>query len=123
MAKAMEAADRCPMEVCLNILTGKWTLKLLWQISKGPVRFNELRRQLAPIATKTLARQLQTLEEQKRITRTVYPETPPKVEYALSALGMTIRPVLKELCTWGRHYQETISKKHMIDGTAAPPKD
>ncbi|MFC2340881.1 MAG: winged helix-turn-helix transcriptional regulator [Selenomonas artemidis] len=123
MAKAMEAADRCPMEVCLNILSGKWTLKLLWQISKGPVRFNELRRQLAPIATKTLARQLQTLEEQKMITRTVYPETPPKVEYALSALGMTIRPVLKELCTWGRHYQETISKKHMIDGTAAPPKD
>ena len=58
MAKAVAITDQCPMEIGLNILGGKWKLKILWQISKGAVRFNELQRRLGKITTKTLTQQL-----------------------------------------------------------------
>ena len=98
------------MEIGLNVLSGKWKLKILWQISKGAVRFNELQRRLGEITTKTLTQQLRELEDQKIIQRKVYPENPPKVEYALTELGKSIYPVLKSLCDWGTNYQECISQ-------------
>lgn len=108
MAKAIAITDECPMELGLNVLSGKWKLKILWQVSKGTIRFNELQRRLGKITTKTLAEQLRELEEQKIIQRTVYPDNPPKVEYALTELGESIYPVLKSLCDWGTNYQERI---------------
>lgn len=110
MAKTISITDQCPMDIGLNILSGKWKLKILWHLSKGPIRFNELQRLLNTITTKTLTQQLRELEEQKIITRTVYPLSPPKVEYALSDLGLSIQPVLKELCIWGTNYKKAISK-------------
>ena len=97
------------MEVGLNILSGKWTLRILWHLSKGPVRFNELQRLLGTITTKTLSQQLRQLEDQQIILRTVYPETPPKVEYSLTNVGKSIQPILKDLCEWGTNYQKAIS--------------
>jgi len=105
MAKTVAITDQCPMEIGLNILSGKWKLKILWQISKGAVRFNELQRRLGQITTKTLTQQLRELEEQKIIQRTVYPDNPPRVEYSLTELGESIQPVLKSLCDWGNNYQ------------------
>lgn len=72
------------------------------------VRFNELQRRLEKITTKTLTQQLRELEEQKIIQRTVYPDNPPKVEYALTELGESIYPVLKSLCDWGTNYQAAV---------------
>ena len=100
MAKAVAITEQCPMEIGLN--------KILWQISKGAVRFNELQRRLEKITTKTLTQQLRELEEQKIIQRTVYPDNPPKVEYALTEIGKSIYPVLKSLCDWGTNYQACI---------------
>lgn len=105
MAKAMPAAQRCPMEVGLNLLSGRWTLKILWRLTQGPIRFNQLQRELGKITTKTLTQQLRTLEDHGMVDRTVYPETPPKVVYALTDLGQTISPVLQSLCAWGTQYQ------------------
>ena len=110
MAKSMAIPDHCPMDVGLNILSGKWTLRILWHVSKGPVRFNELRRLLGTITTKTLTLQLRELEEQGMILRTVYPETPPRVEYALTELGQSIQPILKDLCEWGTNYQKAVNQ-------------
>ena len=110
MAKSIAVTEQCPMEIGLNVLSGKWKLKILWQISKGAVRFNELQRRLGKITTKTLTQQLRELEDQKIIQRTVYPENPPKVEYALTELGESICPVLKSLCDWGTDYQAAVSK-------------
>lgn len=110
MAKSMAIPDQCPMDIGLNILSGKWTLRILWHISKGPVRFNKLQRLLGAITTKTLTAQLRELEEQGIIMRTVYPETPPRVEYALTELGQSIQPILKDLCEWGTNYQKAISQ-------------
>ena len=109
MAKAVSITDQYPMEIGLNILGGKWKLKILWQISKGAIRFNELQRRLGKITTKTLTQQLRELENQKIIQRTVFPDNPPKVEYALTEIGESIYPVLKSLCDWGTNYQNCIS--------------
>lgn len=106
MAKTISVPEQCPMEAGLNILSGKWTLRIIWHVSKGPVRFNELQRLLGPITTKTLSQQLHTLESQGIVLRTVYPETPPRVEYSMTALGETLRPILKDLCEWGTGYQK-----------------
>ena len=108
MAKTMAVPEQCPMDVGLNVLSGKWTLRILWHISKGSVRFNELQRLLGTITTKTLTQQLRELEQQDIIKRTVYPETPPKVEYALTELGQSIKPILKALCDWGTNYQKAL---------------
>ena len=106
MSKTMAITDQCPIEVGLNILSGKWRFHIIWHISKGPIRFNELQRLLGTITTKTLTSQLRELEEQGIVKRTVYPVAPPKVEYTLTDLGETMRPVLKALCDWGTYYKE-----------------
>ena len=110
MAKTMGITDQCPVEVGLNILSGKWKLRILWHVSKQPVRFNELQRLLGAITTKTLTGQLRELEEQGIVRRSVYPEIPPKVEYSMTELGKTIQPVLKSLCEWGTSYQKKWSE-------------
>ena len=106
MAKSIMLGNTCPMELGVNILSGKWKLKILWNIyKKKTVRFNELRRLLGSITTKTLIDQLKELEEKGIIQRTIYPEIPPKVEYSLTEIGQTLEPVLKTLCDWGKQYQ------------------
>ncbi|ELP1222599.1 helix-turn-helix transcriptional regulator [Listeria monocytogenes] len=109
MAKTLNAETTCPMELGINVLSGKWKLQILWNIYKKKiVRFNELKRLLENVTTKTLTDQLKELEELKIIQRTVYPEIPPKVEYSLTSIGLTLEPVLKSLCNWGKQYQNNI---------------
>lgn len=76
MAKTVALSQQCPMEVGLNILSGKWTLRILWLVSKGPIRFNQLQREVGAITTKTLTQQLRTLEEQGMLRRTRLPRNP-----------------------------------------------
>jgi DNA-binding HxlR family transcriptional regulator len=111
MAKTLAITEQCPMELGLNILGGRWTLRILWQLSKEPVRFRELQRRLRPITTKTLTQQLQTLESQGMVERRVYPASPPQVEYRLSPVGQTILPLLQALCDWGRSYQDAVQPR------------
>ena len=80
-------------------------MAILWHLTKGTIRFNELQRLLANITQKTLTQQLRELEQDGMIIRQLFPEVPPKVEYSLSELGTTINPVLNSLCQWGKDYQ------------------
>jgi len=110
MSKTEAVSNACPMELGINILSGKWKLRILWNLYiKKVVRFNELKRNLGNITTKTLTEQLRELEDKKIIKRTIYPEIPPKVEYSLTEIGNTIGPVLKTLCDWGNDYLELIN--------------
>lgn len=112
MSKTLTASEMCPMDLGINILSGKWKLKILWNIQrKNIIRFNELQKLLGSITTKTLTNQLRELEEQKIIKRNVYPEVPPKVEYSLTEVGESIIPVLKMLCEWGKEYQRLIKNE------------
>ena len=108
MAKSLSPSDICPMDLGINILSGKWKLRILWNIyNKKIIRFNELQKVLGNITTKTLTEQLRELEDKKIIKRTVYPEIPPKVEYSLTETGKTIEPVLKSLFEWGKEYMKS----------------
>lgn len=110
MAKALALENTCPMELGINILSGKWKLQILWHIhNKKIVRFNELQHNLGNITTKTLTEQLKELEKQQIINRTVYPEVPPKVEYSFTELGETLESVFQALCSWGIQYREALN--------------
>ncbi|MDC7956345.1 helix-turn-helix domain-containing protein [Fusobacterium simiae] len=112
MSKTLIADEMCPMDLGINILSGKWKLKILWNIQrKKVIRFNELQKLLGTITTKTLTNQLRELEEQKIIKRNIYPEVLPKVEYSLTEIGESIIPVLKMLCEWGKEYQRLIKNE------------
>jgi DNA-binding HxlR family transcriptional regulator len=106
MAKSINIAEHCPIDIALNMLSGKWKMAILWQLTKNTVRFNELQRLLPNIMQKTLTQQLRELEQDGLVKRRVYPEVPPKVEYYLSELGVTIIPVLDSLCEWSKDYQK-----------------
>lgn len=112
MSKAVTASETCPMELGINILSGKWKLTILWRINNSKViRFNELQRLVGHITTKTLAEQLKELEELKIVKRTVYPEMPLRVEYSLTETGETLAPILQSLCNWGKSYQQHIGSQ------------
>ncbi|HBF38100.1 MAG TPA: transcriptional regulator [Firmicutes bacterium] len=106
MGKSIQITEQCPLDIGLNMLSGKWKMAILWHLTKGTIRFNEMQRLLPAINQKTLTRQLRELEQDGLISRHIYPEVPPKVEYQLSEVGATILPVLDALCSWGKNYQK-----------------
>ena len=90
----------------LRLIGGKYKVVILyWLAQKNVVRFNELRRLIGKISYKTLSATLKELEKDKLITRTEYPQIPPKVEYRLSEQGETLIPVLNAMCSWGYDYR------------------
>ena len=102
----------CPYLTSQKLLSGKWSIYLLFQISAGPVRFNELLRRMPEEMTHTtLSRQLKLLEEEGLIVRTVLSSIPPKVEYTLSDIGYKFQPVLDSLGLWGNEYIDFLHEK------------
>jgi DNA-binding HxlR family transcriptional regulator len=85
----------------------KWKLSIIWQLLGGKKRFSELRRNVSGISQKVLTDNLRALENDKLLTRTVYPEVPPRVEYELSEVGKTLQPILRSISDWGIEYYET----------------
>lgn len=104
MAKIKDVMPECPMTLVIDILSGKWKLAIIWQLTHGIVRFNEFLR-ILKVSQKTLTLQLRELEKDGIIFRKVYPEVPPKVEYGLTELGESLRPVLDTMCRWGIEYK------------------
>src|SRR5579871_5466117 len=94
----------CPIERTVTILEGKWTLLILRELFTGTKRFGELRSELPGVSPKTLAERLRILEKQGIIERTIYPEVPPRVEYSLTSLGLTLRPIIEALREWGTQW-------------------
>lgn len=104
MAKK-ELFGLCPYVTAQKVLTGKWSMYILYLLADGPIRFNELQRRMPEEMTHTtLSRQLKTLEEEGLIIRTEYQQIPPKVEYCLSEIGEKFRKVLSVLEVWGSEY-------------------
>lgn len=95
----------CPVATTVMLIGSKWKLLILRNLMARPWRFNELKKSLEGISQKVLTDALRSLEADGIIIRTVYAEVPPRVEYALSELGETLRPVLKSMEAWGLGYQ------------------
>jgi len=95
----------CPVATTVQIIGSKWKLLILRNLLARPWRFNELKRSLEGVSQKVLTDALRTLEADGIVIRTVYPEVPPRVEYALTELGETLRPILKTMERWGMDYK------------------
>ncbi|HIZ07651.1 MAG TPA: helix-turn-helix transcriptional regulator [Candidatus Eubacterium avistercoris] len=110
-----ELFGRCPYVTAQKVLTGKWSMYIMYLLSNGPVRFNELLRRMPEEMTHTtLSRQLKTLEDEGLIIRTEYQQIPPKVEYSLSEIGEKFKNVLSVLEVWGNEYIQYLNNKSKI---------
>ena len=94
----------CPVEAALDVIGGKWKPLILWHLCDETKRFSELQRELPSVNAKMLTKQLRELEEDGIVRRTVSPEVPPRVEYAVTEFGRTLLPVMEALCAWGTQY-------------------
>ncbi|CAM3924377.1 helix-turn-helix domain-containing protein [Flavobacterium cucumis] len=93
--------ERCPVRASLALLSGKWTLMILFQINKNTVRYGELKRSVTGISEKMLIQELNMLVENKLVSKKVYPQIPPKVEYQLTELGLKTLPIVDQLAEFG----------------------
>ena len=100
-----KALPACPVETTLTLISDKWKVLILRDLLPGTRRFGELKRSLGGVSQKVLTAQLRQMEDSGLLTRTVYPEVPPRVEYTLTELGSSLRPVLEALRDWGEEYQ------------------
>lgn len=99
----------CPVEAALEVIGGKWKGIILFHLMSETMRFNEIRRLIPDITQKMLTKQLRELEAERLISRKVYPEVPPRVEYSMTAYGKTLVPVLHALQAWGTQHLVTLS--------------
>lgn len=100
-----EELPACPVATTVGLIGSKWKLLIMRNLLQRPYRFNELQKSLEGISQKVLTDSLRSMEADGIITRTVYPEVPPRVEYALSELGDTMRPIIKSMEVWGTEYK------------------
>ena len=100
--------SECPVATTLQLIGNKWKILILRNLMARPWRFNEMLRSIPGISQKVLTDNLRALENDEIITRTVFPEVPPRVEYALSDLGESMRPIIKAMETWGTGYQQRV---------------
>lgn len=109
--KTREELPDCPVATTVQIIGSKWKLLIIRNLLGRPWRFNELQKNLEGISQKVLTDSLRSMESDGIIIRTVFPEVPPRVEYSLSELGETMRPILKAMEKWGRDYKKSLDEK------------
>ena len=103
-----EELPDCPVATTVQLIGSKWKLLILRNLLQRPWRFNELKKSLEGISQKVLTDSLRSMEADGLITRTIYPEVPPRVEYALSDLGQSMRPIIKVMEDWGINYKNQL---------------
>jgi DNA-binding HxlR family transcriptional regulator len=96
----------CPVATTVSLIGSKWKLLIMRNLLARPWRFNELQKSIDGISQKALTEALRAMEADGIVSRTVYPEVPPRVEYALTELGESMRPIIKSMESWGMAYKE-----------------
>lgn len=105
MKTKAELLPECPVAQTVQLIGNKWKLLIIRNLLERPWRFNELQRSLEGISQKVLTDSLRSLAADGLVSRTVYPEVPPRVEYALTDLGRSLKPILDAMRDWGEQYQ------------------
>ena len=105
MAVAAKELPACPVETTLTLISDKWKVLVLRDLMPGTKRFGELKKSIGTVSQKVLTTQLREMEASGLLTRTVYPEVPPRVEYTLTELGRSLKPVLDAMWDWGEAYK------------------
>ena len=96
----------CPVETTLMLIGDKWEVLILRDLMPGTKRFGELKKSVGNVSQKVLTAQLRDMEENGLVNRQVYAEVPPRVEYSLTDLGRSLKPILDAMWTWGEEYKE-----------------
>jgi len=104
MSRIQKQLPLAPVERTLQIISGRWKLLILWFVLDAPRRLSELKRLIPGVTQKVLVDQLRDLETHGLVTRTVYAAVPPRVEYAATPCGASLRPIMESLCAWGRQH-------------------
>lgn len=106
----MRAKLHCPIQTTMAMISDKWKILILWKLDDQTLRFNELMRALKGVSQRVLTHQLRELEGDGLVARKVYAEVPPRVEYSLTPLGISLIPVLAQLEEWARTHCDEITK-------------
>lgn len=102
---AAKELPACPVEVTLTLISDKWKVLILRDLLSGTKRFGELKKSIGAVSQKVLTAQLRQMEDSGLLIRTVYPEVPPRVEYTLTELGYSLKPILDAMWNWGETYK------------------
>ena len=105
-AKAKTELPACPVETTLTLIGDKWKVLILRDLMPGTKRFGELKKSVGNVSQKVLTAQLRAMEESGRVNRKVYAEVPPRVEYSLTELGKSLKPILDSMRAWGEDYKK-----------------
>src|SRR5215469_18388028 len=108
MAVPRNRTEACPIEELMDMLGGRWKVFILWELILKPRRSTELRKSIPPITQKVFVEQLRDLEGCGLVKRTIYPTVPPRVEYEATALGQSLREILKAMCHWSSANMEKV---------------
>lgn len=106
--KLVKELPACPVETTLTLIGDKWKVLILRDLMPGTKRFGELKKSIGSVSQKVLTAQLRDMEKSGLITRKVYAEVPPRVEYSLTELGQSLKPVLDSMWNWGEGYKASI---------------
>ena len=96
----------CPVETTLTLISDKWKVLILRDLLTGTKRFGELRKSIGTVSQKVLTSQLRQMKESGLLTRKVYAEVPPRVEYTLTELGYSLKPIMDAMWAWGENYKK-----------------
>jgi DNA-binding HxlR family transcriptional regulator len=113
MEEAHGLFGKCPYFTAQKVFSGKWSILIMYHLNGRTLRYGELQRRMDNITQATLTKQLRMLEESGLITRYVYSEIPPKVEYSLTDLGKAFKPVLEQFAIWGEKYIKALESKSL----------
>ena len=108
-SKTIKQFPACPVETTLMLIGDKWKVLILRDLMQGTKRFGELKKSVGNVSQKVLTAQLRAMEENGLLTRTVYAQVPPKVEYTLTELGKSLRPILDAMLNWGEQYKASLN--------------
>ncbi|MCI8992400.1 MAG: helix-turn-helix transcriptional regulator [Eubacterium sp.] len=107
--KSVKELPACPVETTLTLIGDKWKVLILRDLLTGTKRFGELKKSIGAVSQKVLTAQLRAMEESGLLIRTVYAEVPPKVEYSLTELGKSLKPILDSMWNWGENYKASMN--------------
>lgn len=107
--KSVRELPACPVETTLTLIGDKWKVLILRDLMQGTKRFGELKKSIGSVSQKVLTAQLRDMEASGLVNRKVYAEVPPKVEYSLTELGQSLKPILDAMWNWGEAYKELLS--------------
>lgn len=106
--KTIKELPACPVETTLTLIGDKWKVLILRDLLTGTKRFGELKKSVGNVSQKVLTAQLRAMEDSGLLTRTVYAEVPPRVEYRLTDLGESLKPILDAMWNWGEEYKASL---------------